>query len=63
MCHEQFCQSIVILHSIGQDGNRPITQLIVTQVDLLQGLISLDLLGQRSHLLLSQHILGQVDLA
>jgi hypothetical protein len=35
----------------------------VAQIDLLQGLIRPDLLGQRRHLLLGQHILGQVDLA
>lgn len=35
----------------------------MAQIDLLQGLIRLDLLGQRRHLLLGQHILCQVDLA
>ena len=35
----------------------------MAQINLLQGLIGPDLLGQRRHLLLGKHILGQVDLA
>ena len=35
----------------------------MAQIDLLQGFISPDLLGQRRHLLLGQHVLGQVDFA
>lgn len=44
MRHEQLRQRRVVFQALREDSHRPVGQLVVRQVDLLQGLVRLDLL-------------------